>query len=284
MARPVADAAANARLAGGDASSRLLCEPESLILLCVLPFASICGFLWIYTALPLHFVDSDWPLLQLSWLLTLIYVPRVVATMATSRIGDWMCVPMSALAASLNVYMLLYPSLAAVWLAVSATCASLNPPALRSLVYSHFAGSSKWQMQRALRIFTLSDTLGYACAPFVGGLLYDLGGLRACTWFAVCTCSVCTVTPLCLGVWRASFVKAWRCGSGGRSGSGDVVGGAVLPVVDGVKVAGVVMDGVKMDGAVVIDHTGTVAPMALIMMAVFSNIFTYGTILVSLTY
>ena len=51
-----------------------------------------------------------------------------------------------------------------------------------------------------------------------------------------------------------------------------------------MKVAGVVMDGVKMDGAVVIDHTGTVAPMALIMMAVFSNIFTYGTILVSLTY
>ena len=95
---------------------------------------------------------------------------------------------------------------------------------------------------------------------------------------ACCTCSVCTVTPLCLGVWRASFVKAWRCGSGGRSGSGDVVGGAVLPVVDGVKVDGVVMDGVKVDGAVVIDHSGTVAPMVLIMMAVFANTFTYGTI------
>ena len=134
-----------------------------------------------HTALPLHFVDSGWPLWQLSLLLTLIYVPRVAMTLITRRAGDWICVPISAIATALNVVMLLHPtSLAAVWLAVSVTCASLNPPAYRSLVYSHFRASGEPQVQRALRIFTLSDTLGYACASFVGGLLYD-NGAHTCT-------------------------------------------------------------------------------------------------------
>ena len=58
------DAAAKDAAAKDDASSSLrlslrlrLCSPQSVILLCILPFANICGFLWIYTALPLHFVD-----------------------------------------------------------------------------------------------------------------------------------------------------------------------------------------------------------------------------------
>ena len=43
-----------------------LCTPESLVLTCLLPYTEICGYLWCYTALPLHFVDSAWPLWQLA--------------------------------------------------------------------------------------------------------------------------------------------------------------------------------------------------------------------------
>jgi len=129
-----------------------LCSPQSAALLTVLPFCNICGFLWIYTALPLVWVDVGWPLWQLSTLLTVVYIPRVAMTTLTARVGDWICVPMSALAAALNLNMLLQPdSLAAVVIAVSATCVSLNPPAYRSLVYSRFSESGTEQVQRSLQ-------------------------------------------------------------------------------------------------------------------------------------
>ena len=105
------------------------------------------------------------------------------------RVGDdWLCVPVSAIAFASNVLMWRYPhNLAAVSVAICATCTSLCPTVLRSLVYRHFAESGEWQRQRALRIFTLSDTFGYATAPFIGGVLYDHGGLRACAGFALMT-------------------------------------------------------------------------------------------------
>jgi hypothetical protein len=188
-----------------------LCTPQSITLLGILPFCNICGFLWIYTALPLHFLDSGWPLWQLSVLLTVVYIPRVVMTTITTRLGDWVCVPASVLAAALNFYMLLRPgSLTAVWVATTATCTSLNPPAYRSMVYAHFQSSGTTQLQRALRIFTLADTMGYATAPFIGGLLYDSGGLRACAAFAFATTGGGALLSLCLHVCRASFVECWQ--------------------------------------------------------------------------
>ena len=190
-----------------------LCSPQSLVLLTVLPFCNICGFLWIYTALPLHFLYSGWALWKLSTLLTVAYIPRVAMTTVTAHVGDWICVPVSATAAVLNLNLLLHPeSLAAVWAAVTATCAALNPPAYRSLVYARFLVGPKEQLRRALRIFTLADTLGYACAPFLGGLLYDGGGLRAGAGFATATCAVGGLLPLGLDECRASFREFWRRG------------------------------------------------------------------------
>ena len=158
-----------------------LCNVQSFIMLCVLPFFNIMTFLWAYTALPLAWLDQDWPLWQLALLLTVAYVPRVAGTVAIRYIGDWLCVVGWSMAAVFNTWMLLRPtSLPAVWAATIATASAVCPTAHRSLVYSRFLGSGEWQMQRALRIYTFADTLGYACAPFIGGLLYDSGGLRAC--------------------------------------------------------------------------------------------------------
>ena len=115
------------------------------------------------------------------------------------RLGDWICVPVCAIALVSNAMMLLYPdSLAAVCFATCATCTSLCPTVLRSFAHSRFAASSEWQLQRALRILTLADTFGYATAPFIGGLLYDSGGLRACAGFALATTTLGTALPLFL--------------------------------------------------------------------------------------
>ena len=132
---------------GGDDRIVRLCRPQSVVLLCILPFSNICGFLWCYTALPLHWVDSGWPLWQLALLLTLIYIPRVLATAIKSRVGEWLCVPISAVAAALNIYMLVRPeSKTSVWVALTATCASQCPTTYRSFVYSRFYGSGSWQV------------------------------------------------------------------------------------------------------------------------------------------
>ena len=187
-----------------------LFTPESIVLICVLPYTEICGFLWCYTALPLHFVDSNWPLWQLAVLLTLCYLPRVAMTEVFARVGDWLCVPVSAVALASNILMAIHPdSLAVICLATCATCTSLCPTVLRSLVFRRFADSGEWQRQRALRIFTLADTFGYATAPFIGGVLYDNGGLRACASFALATSALGVVLPLGLTVYRRSLPRQW---------------------------------------------------------------------------
>ena len=50
-----------------------LFSTSGITLLFVLPFCNICGFLWAYTALPLHFYDTDLEIWSLSLLLTLCY-------------------------------------------------------------------------------------------------------------------------------------------------------------------------------------------------------------------
>ena len=260
-----------------------LCSPQSLVLLTTLPFCNICGFLWIYTALPLHFLSSGWALWKLSTLLTVAYIPRVAMTTVTAHVGDWICVPVSATAAVLNLNLLLHPeSLAAVWAAVTATCAALNPPAYRSLVYARFLVGPKEQLRRALRIFTLADTLGYACAPFLGGLLYDGGGLRAGAGFATATCAVGGLLPLGLDECRASFREFWRRGmcAGAQAAAEDEKDRSGPPreekeLEEAAKARG--GNSVPANGSVPIsEHGGTRAATAVVMGAAFVNIFVYG--------
>ena len=72
-----------------------ICSPRSILLCVILPLTNVTSMLWCYTALPLHFLDSEWPLWQLSLLLTVCYVPRVVGVIAFTRVGDWLCAPLA---------------------------------------------------------------------------------------------------------------------------------------------------------------------------------------------
>lgn len=283
-----------------------LCNLESVILLCVLPFSNICGFLWCYTALPLAFVDNGWPLWQLSVMLTAIYAPRVLVTIISKRVGDWVCAPLAGVAALLNMLMLIWPgSIAVVWCATSATCASQCPTAYRSLLYARFSASGKWQTQRASRIFTLADTLGYACAPFVGGLLYDGGGLRLCAVFACATSVMGTVLPFSLTVFRRSLVRAGRSAVASAAGIGERAAIEIAPVAQadspvrgsGGRVAptqkssrnaldprsSATRESFEAVGAAKAMPTGDACsrggpcvPVGVVMIAVFANICAYG--------
>ena len=156
------DASVLVASAGAVPLSVPLCGSASFPLVAVLPFCNIASFLWVYTALPLHFLDSGWPLWQLSLLLTTVYVPRVAMQVVTRRHGEWVCAPMGLAAAASNLLFVARPhSLVALWLAVSAACAALNPTAFRGLLHDRFSPGGEWQVKRALRYFTFAETLGY---------------------------------------------------------------------------------------------------------------------------
>ena len=256
-----------------------LCDPQSILLLCVLPFCNIISFLWCYTALPLHWLDKGWPLWQLALILTLIYVPKAcVGMQLLNRVGDWLSVVFAALAVVLNTWMLMEPdNLAAVAAAMTACNFALCPPAYRGFVHSRFAGSGTWQTQRALRIFIFADTMGYAWAPFVGGLLYDSGGLRACAVFTVCGHCVGAVAPLLLPEWHQSFAKTRRRCAKAQLKLSDVPLAQALPKP---ATAGNLPPQGQTEAAAEAKVTcrAIATPMFMILVATLTNICVYGVV------
>lgn len=65
-----------------------LCSTQSAILLVALPTLNLWALMWVYTAVPLHFLDNGWPLWQVGMLLTLCYAPRLLVAPAMVRLAD----------------------------------------------------------------------------------------------------------------------------------------------------------------------------------------------------
>ena len=172
---------------------------QSVILLCILPFLNISAFAYLYTALPLHIVDQGQPLWHLSILLSLCFVPRLLLSAVAVRIGEWFAVCTTGFGAALSIWMVFAPNnLTAIYAGVFGTCTAVIAPTYRSLVYKRYGSAGDWQQQRALRWFTLFDTVGYSCGPFMGGALYDIGGFAACGLFQAVAQFACTLLPLAL--------------------------------------------------------------------------------------
>lgn len=186
---------------------------QSVILLCLLPFLNISSFAYLYTALPLHIVDQGWPLWHLSILMSVCFVPRLVLSAIAVRVGEWLAVCTTCIGAALSILIVVAPNnLTAVYAGVFGTCLAVMAPTYRSLVYKRFGSDGDWQQQRALRWFTLFDTIGYSCGPFVGGSLYDIGGFQACGIFQTVAQFACTLLPLALPDVQRSFrgCCTWR--------------------------------------------------------------------------
>ena len=253
-----------------DAESVGLWSAQSFVLLVILPYCNIVAFLWCYTALPLKFLDENWPIWQLSVIFTLIYIPRVAVQLVTRIAGDWVCVPMSIAAACSNLGLATYPNnIAAVCIALASTCAALNPTAYRGLVHAKYMNSGENQVKRALRVFTAADTLGYACAPFIGGVLYDSGGIRSCAFFAASCTALCALLPLCLKIYWQSVKDWWRdckkstVNVASNNEPEDEHASGTLGAENGHSMAGHI-------------PAHSYAPVVVILSAVFGNILTYA--------
>eukprot|EP00959_Pyramimonas_sp_CCMP1952_P383817 8043686-Pyramimonas_sp.AAC.1 len=91
---------------------------------------------WIYTAVPLYWIDRRWSLLSLGLVLSLAYVPRMLMAACVRRFGDWLLVPAYVLAATASVPVLIYPTnMTALVVGLYGCSLTVNTQAFRSLVY-----------------------------------------------------------------------------------------------------------------------------------------------------
>ena len=152
-----------------------LTSPISIALICILPALDVVKMAYIYTAVPLHFVDQGWPLVELGVLLSLCYVPRLLASFATAQLGDWLGVPCTALGVAASVIMFLMPfNRTAVFIGCLGCSMAVMNQAHRGLIFRRF-GADEDQLRRAMRTFTFFDVVGYSLGALLGGVLYDEG-------------------------------------------------------------------------------------------------------------
>lgn len=189
-----------------------ICNLQSAVLVFVIPFLDVMKMAYVYTAVPLHFLDSDWPLWQLGLLISGAYIPRVPISGMIARIGDWVCAPVTLLASAASFAMAVFPDRRlAVIVGVTATSASVMIQAHKGLCYSRF-GSSSAQQTRVLRVFTIFDVLGYSLGAMLGGVLYDSGGFSTCALFQLAIVVTQSTLTFALPVVWTSFAQ-WFAGA-----------------------------------------------------------------------
>jgi hypothetical protein len=150
-----------------------LSSVEALVLLAALPILDYNRLLYIYSCLPLHFLEQGWPLWQLSALLCGSAVARNPVAWAVEKRGDGLCVPLLGLAAVASTWMAKEPnSKAAVLVAIALGQAVKCQQPLRGMCARVY---SRWPAHHegALRIMTVTDVAGYSSAAFWGGVLYE---------------------------------------------------------------------------------------------------------------
>ena len=289
----------------GSVESRL-CSVPGVILVAALPFVSISGFAYLYTALPLHVFDQGWPLSHLSVMLSVCFIFRLIASAVVSRIGRWAMLLNCAICVGLSTWMVIVPeNLSAVYVGVFSSCTSISTTTYRSLVYLAFESGgnandssqrggddrASWQLQRALRWFTLFDTIGYSCGPFIGGAFYDAGGFSLCSRWQLATQVTCLVLPLLLPEVRASiWLSVFGCPAGKRA-MRHVAAIDDFPAANAVKPEAALAREANSD---VVDNMANAAPISkqaalaatapplawlpisVILVATFTNIAVYG--------
>ena len=157
---------------------------EGIALTVVLPFLNMSMVAATYTFLPVHFLVT--PGFSLSVLGLCMMVGngcRVITATLVTRGGDWIMLGVFAITIIMHIWMLSRPvdDLLPICCAFAATYASNSILALQGLVHKKF-GAEDSELKTALRIFTISETVGYATATLNGGLLYDYGGWKLCVW------------------------------------------------------------------------------------------------------
>eukprot|EP00746_Dinoflagellata_sp_MGD_P141552 gnl/MRDRNA2_/MRDRNA2_74648_c0_seq1.p1 gnl/MRDRNA2_/MRDRNA2_74648_c0~~gnl/MRDRNA2_/MRDRNA2_74648_c0_seq1.p1 ORF type:complete len:562 (-),score=66.54 gnl/MRDRNA2_/MRDRNA2_74648_c0_seq1:283-1968(-) len=182
---------------------------SNVVFLVALPAFTTIRNCYSFAGLPLHFRDSGWLLAHLGLAaLAGNAVRSFICTPLQTFFGPWMAAPLSVANSCLSVPMAIWPnSEFAVIVGVIAFSMCNFGDAQQALISG--AISNHETRQRASRISTLSFTLGYATAPFYGGLLYDLGGWEASAIFQLVICLI-EMTCYWTSPWIHDNFLQWR--------------------------------------------------------------------------
>ena len=190
---------------------RGLFDSESVVLLVVLPTLDMLRLAYMYTALPLHYLDMGWNTEILGILFTLFFVMRLPINWFLTYSGVWLSVPFLVVDFALTIAMVAQPD--SKWV-VFASCLFAQGTkmiqAYKQLAFQKFAGQPKLHM-RAMKMLTTCEVVGYSAGTFFGGLLYDMGSWSACAVYQ----SAITIAMVLLTAWlpsvRQDFKSKSRC-------------------------------------------------------------------------
>jgi hypothetical protein len=228
-------------------------------LLIVLPFLNMSMTAATYTFLPLHFLDTPgFSLSALGLIFMFGNASRLLTATVITRYGDWCILLFLVPLAVIHAWLLMsdasdMPATFATFVMLYASNSILS---LQGLVHQTFsnggggedtgkvAAGEEPELKRALRVFTVSETTGYATATLLGGLLYDYGGFELCiyTQFGFVVAQI--VVFACLPAVHTSMAKSCRPGrhrgaevqtNGDRDDNDDDNDNDNVILVDGVR-------------------------------------------------
>jgi uncharacterized membrane protein len=221
---------------------------EHATLLVVIPICNMWAMGWVYTALPLFWLDQGWSLLSLGTLMGLGNAGRAVFTSNLIRyFGDWAVLPWMCVLICGGVVTAARPyEMWAVCVGIAACQNGQFMLALRGLSFFAFSGTGRLRTSaaecstdftttttsstrdgschdpehgslelhnQALRVLTMSEVCGYASATFIGGVLYEVGGWVTCVWWMLAMQAIQIVGLASMAVVREDF-RVWWTSSG----------------------------------------------------------------------
>ena len=178
---------------------------EQVALLFVIPFLSELKISWAFVAVPLHFQRLGFPLWAFGSTLSVATLCRVPMNTLITLIGDWLIVPLLALATVSAAWMLAAPN--TLWAVVAGICAGHvtdTSQVQASLCYRGQSDDPAAQ-KRGLRLQAFSCTLGYSSGALVGGALYENGGFYGCAVLQLAILVVMTLSAALMPVVHDAF-------------------------------------------------------------------------------
>ena len=219
------------------------CTPPSTInmlsfnnigLLVLLPSLNMMMMAAPYTFMPLHFLDQSWSLTTLGLCLMLGNGLRTITSTVVTRYGDWSVVLFLLLAVVSHIWLFCSPSSLVPTFVTMATMFSGNSMlSLQGLMHRRFGKEGEEIVKEALRTFAICETVSYATATLVGGLLYEFGGWHLCisVQFVIVVLQVvlfCVLPSVQEDMRENCLLCCGRSGGGGRdSVVADVLSGAI---------------------------------------------------------
>ena len=176
-----------------------------MTLLFVIPFLSELKISWAFVAVPLHFQRLGFPLWAFGLTLSVATLCRVPMNTLITLTGDWLLVPLLALATVSAAWMLAAPN--TLWAVVAGIVAGhvTDTSQVQASLCYRWQSADPAAQKRGLRLQAFSCTLGYSSGALIGGALYENGGFYGCAVLQLAILVVMTLSAALLPVIHDAF-------------------------------------------------------------------------------